>query len=360
METQLRKIHSWIKSYEYDPNLSLENIKVELSQIEEFTLSDQMIEKLGQTFREDLILLFMHFTQLKKIKILWIEEESGIMEHIPFRHLSCIEHITFESCKFKALPEEIYELKTLRELFIYYALEVDGISDKINQLQELTCLSITSDKLTCLPDSIGELKNLQKLSISTPKIESVPESIGKLSKLVKLHLDTGKVFPKSISQLANLEELYLQYWDDGKSFSEEEFSEHLKVTVLLLKNLKHFYIKSIYLRKMPSWFDQMNYLEGIRFARLEDEQTLPSIFRKFKNLKSLAFTENRITEIPEWIVELGNIEYLDFSSTHLVNVSLVVTKLPKLKLLRLVMLFYMEEKTLEKIRFMLPKCEVIG
>ena len=69
MEAQLRKIHSWIKSYEYDPNLPLENIKVELSQIEEFTLSDQMIEKLGQTFREDLILLFTLLTQLKNIKI---------------------------------------------------------------------------------------------------------------------------------------------------------------------------------------------------------------------------------------------------------------------------------------------------
>ena len=52
MEAQLRKIHSWIKSYEYDPNLPLENIKVELSQIEEFTLSDQMIEKLGQTLEK--------------------------------------------------------------------------------------------------------------------------------------------------------------------------------------------------------------------------------------------------------------------------------------------------------------------
>ena len=143
---------------------------------------------------------------------MWILEESGIMECVPFRYLSCIENITFESCKFKVLPEDIYELNTLQELFIHYALEANGIGEKINQLQELTYLSIASDKLTSLPDSIGELKNLQSLSLNIPKIESVPDSIGKLSKLVKLHLNTGAVFPQSISQLTNLEELYLQYW----------------------------------------------------------------------------------------------------------------------------------------------------
>ncbi len=362
-EQTLRKMHNWVMTYISDPdrdsNLSLEIIEGELYTAEKFSLTISMIEDLDKGYQEGLVMLFKYLNNLKELEI-WGIQEQEMIDNIPLEFLGSLEKLTFESCKFEKLPDDLYSLRTLKELSIRYALEADGISEKISQLKELTSIQIVSDGLRSLPRGIGVLKKLKYLRIITSNLQSIPEEIGLLNGLTFLEIQANALFPQSVSKLNNLDGLFIEYLNVDNPLSDDDFYKHLAGTVLPLRQLKYLHIKSLALKKMPQWIAKFKHLETLSIAALIDEPKFPEVLRDFTNLKNLSFTENYITEIPAWISELKNLEFLDFTSTNITGLPDSIADLPNLVQLNIMILLYIEEDTIEKIRKMLPNCEVIG
>ena len=75
----------------------------------------------------------------------------------------------------------------------------------IEELHQLTDLSLSGNEITEIPESIGNLTNLQKLILRGIRITRIPESIGKLTNLEGLWLDgtqlTMDQIPKNLRRI---------------------------------------------------------------------------------------------------------------------------------------------------------------
>ena len=96
---------------------------------------------------------------------------------------------TLEICgRFAYIPPRIFQLKTLKRLFIKPARSDQGaeISENVGNLQQLEKLTIYHARN--VPNSIGKLARLQELSFDNGKIDSIPETLKNLKNLKQLKI----------------------------------------------------------------------------------------------------------------------------------------------------------------------------
>lgn len=88
-----------------------------------------------------------------------------------------------------------------------HALTLEGILDKISNLNMLKSLHLVQNSIKTLPDPIGDLEKLESLTLVGNKLKDLPESMKKLNLLTKLDLDFNRfdVLPEFISELQSLE-----------------------------------------------------------------------------------------------------------------------------------------------------------
>ena len=175
----------------------------------------------------------------------------------------------------------------------------------LSSLPNLKKLSLSGSYLVKIPNEIGLLKNLEELDLSRNRWDSLPENLKNLKKLKKLDLsETLQFFEKEaitvISEITSLEYLTIEYCDWRSS------------------------------------------LAGIS---------------KLVNLKELALTGNRITEISPEIGELKNLEVLRLEDNKIMELPSTIKKLKHLRVLSLA-LNLINKKERKKIRNYVPNCIV--
>ncbi|PIO63717.1 leucine Rich repeat-containing domain protein, partial [Teladorsagia circumcincta] len=66
-----------------------------------------------------------------------------------------------------------------------------GWLDDLSRLTSLTCLDLSSNRLSVFPTSIAQLPNLQKLNLSSNCIQTIPPSVRLLKRLVSFDLENN-------------------------------------------------------------------------------------------------------------------------------------------------------------------------
>jgi Leucine-rich repeat (LRR) protein len=109
-----------------------------------------------------------------------------------------------------ALPASIGNLKKLRILSVQNN-NLISLPDEIGDLESLEELYLNQNDLIVLPQTIGNLKELVVLKVNYNWLESIPESIGECTNLGFIHLNRNNLtaLPSSLSNLSRLKELYL-------------------------------------------------------------------------------------------------------------------------------------------------------
>ncbi len=157
--------------------------------------------------------------------------------------------LNLRSMRLDMLPEDIWQLKNLKELAIS-GNQLTELSSKIGQLTNLNVLDLAGNELDSLPSEIGQLKNLGMLLLYSNKLRTFPPEINKLTNLSVLDLSRNELssLPPGIGELKNL-------------------------SILFLNNNN--------LKTLPPEIDKLTYL---RELFLKDNPLPPEVFERYKHL----------------------------------------------------------------------------
>eukprot|EP00562_Extubocellulus_spinifer_P013816 CAMPEP_0178558590 /NCGR_PEP_ID=MMETSP0697-20121206/10490_1 /TAXON_ID=265572 /ORGANISM="Extubocellulus spinifer, Strain CCMP396" /LENGTH=2669 /DNA_ID=CAMNT_0020191701 /DNA_START=259 /DNA_END=8268 /DNA_ORIENTATION=- len=135
---------------------------------------------------------------------------------------SSFEEIHVTDCNFGSdLPDEIYDLVNLKQLYFNYAGFTGTLSSKVGKLASLTHLYLYENDLTgTIPPQIGNLANLKVLALSQNGFRgTVPNAINKLENLEILAIQRTSGRPKgegltgplpALSNLRSVQEVYFE------------------------------------------------------------------------------------------------------------------------------------------------------
>ena len=140
--------------------------------------------------------------------------------------------------KIDSLPEEIFLLKNLQELFVINS-KLQTINKNINQLFYLQYLNVDKNRLVKLPDELTDLVHLKNLVICRNMIYKLPENIGIMTNLQEIIAWGNDLYslPESIIVLAeSLQILDLRQISFRRS-EIEKIESQLPKTKILYTNL---------------------------------------------------------------------------------------------------------------------------
>jgi len=224
-----------------------------------------------------------------------------------------LKKLNLTSFVFSEIPQEIFENKDLEELtFISVSNNEIKISENISNLNKLNYLDLSSNYITELPESIGEMKSLKFLNLESNELKSLPESINNLKNLQFLNL-SGNPFEKipNLSGLSNLEQLVMNYINVSEI--PDSLFKLTKLKFLEISNTKSSYSDGkIYITEIPESIKGLKNLEEL-YVNYQDIKKIPANIKKLKNLKILSMTNNLITEIPKELSQLKNLKTLKLS-----------------------------------------------
>ncbi len=212
-----------------------------------------------------------------------------------------------------------YLLDTLGNSYLV-AYQIENLNPDVK------ALDLTSQQISYFPEQILTHTQLEVLILNQNTIKKIPTTINLLQNLKRLQIEQCYLehLPEQIGELKNL--THLNLWHSNLI--------QLPTQIGNLKNLTMLYLGSTNLRSLPV---EIGELENLTYLSLNwnNLKTLPAEIGKLKNLIYLGLSENNLKTLPVEIGELKNLKYLDISENH----------------------FSEEEQ--EKIRKLLPNCEVV-
>ena len=137
-------------------------------------------------------------------------EDKEISEEILYElyGMNSLEKLNFHWSVLRKIPEAIYDLTSLKELYLDCKY-IDTMSPKISNLTNLTVLGISGNNFKYVPEAIFSLINLVELCAGRNPISELPSDICKLTKLKVLAIDSTNIttLPTEIVKL------HLEYFD---------------------------------------------------------------------------------------------------------------------------------------------------
>ena len=160
------------------------------------------------------------------------------------------------------LFNELIAIKDKVEKLYLDGLGITKIPKSINELSNLTFLSLIYNDITNIPDELCSLNNLRELSLSYNKIRNLPKCIGNMEKLTHLYLSDNLIekLPATINELHNLEILNLK---------ETKIEKSDKDTIEQLENLSKNTVNNSYGNKKDDKFyrNPKIYINGVGLGR---------------------------------------------------------------------------------------------
>ncbi|CAF3925674.1 unnamed protein product [Rotaria sordida] len=220
------------------------------------------------------------------------------------------------------LDPTIWRLTRLNFLEISQCPIIESLSEDIGKLINLSTLTLTSNKLRCLPDQMKNLENLRHLDLSNNQLNQLNKDLFlKLNHLETLNLsnnlleDLPPFSPENNKKIAiiNLSNNQLQTLPDFpqqlENLSQIDLSsnqfEHFPDTLLQLNSLKIIIMDSNQLTNIPSQLSQLHRLKEIRFK---------SNPLKDNRLKKL-MEQDKIKAVLEYLAKQWNEQQKSISTT---------------------------------------------
>ena len=217
------------------------------------------------------------------------------------------------------IPKEVFKQFQLKVLFLDNN-KISVIPPEIGLLKNMTTFYLNSNKLTDLPPEIGDLKNLKQLYLNDNQIANIPSNIGRLGNLRVLELSENQLttIPKNIGQLINLEVLRL---NNNRLTS-------LPVEISQLRNIESITFNGNDLITIPEIVN--DFLSGLADIS-EQELKLPDNPEK---ITSLDLSDKDLRKLPLEISGLENLQKLDLSGNHHLDLKDAFLKLSRLNNLK--------------------------
>jgi Leucine-rich repeat (LRR) protein len=233
------------------------------------------------------------------------------------------------------LPDELWQLTTLKTLTIKGFANIVSISEDIDQLNALRSLTLGyMQKLKTLPKSLGRLDKLEALSLlSLDNITTLPEEIGQLTALKSLTLKSLrelKAWPASLQQLSNLESFTLEGLHAITALPKD---------INQLKALKSLTLDYVRLNALPASLGKLDKLEALILYDLPIT-TLPEEIGQLKALKSLELNSLKLIKaLPASLGQLNRLEVLFLD--NLTSITALPKEIGQLKALKLLYLGFL-------------------
>ena len=262
----------------------------------------------------------VEINKLKKLKILNVSSNDELAAPEGIEKLSSLRVLNIANNGYDWL-ESITDLKKLEELDCSRctAAAPADFPEVITELTGLKKLFIGSNSLRTIPDSILQLKNLEELNLdsSLSYLDELPDLSG-LKKLKVLHADgqrsnSTRPMPKqsllkSFFNITSLEELYIdRYGKEEEAFiKQDQFAE-------IEKNLAHDPERfKAFADAVSTIVPNMIYGDG-RKGIVRHELTAAHLegISKLKNLKVLDLSFNGLTSLPEEILTMKHLQFLN-------------------------------------------------
>ena len=248
---------------------------------------------------------------------------NGLSGSLPegFGRFPKLEELSLSSNEFIEIPSEVFEIKSLKELY-FVGNMLERIPAEIGNLVNLESLNLRSNFLSgSIPAEIGNLTNLERLDLSTDRYYErnnqltghIPPEIGNLTKLKHLDLSDNLLsgsIPPEMGRLASLEYLSLSY---------NELSGSIPAELGNLGNVEKLYLGSNALSgSIPP--ELGNLFDAVRLGLSQNELTgaIPSELGGLVSLESLSLGYNSLSgEIPAEILDVPNLSYFNVEMNDL-------------------------------------------
>jgi len=254
--------------------------------------------------------------------------------------------IVLFSCSTKKEDIELFPLAELSKLPVYK--DIDQLPSRFDSVYRL---DLSGKQLTQLPKIIFKLTNLQELNISKNQLSDL-KGISVIKNLQKLNIGVNNFcsFPDELTDLKNLKILAL-WWNDIKTFPSDFFEnnteiEELDMTSLFefdfetnlakihrFKNLKQLNLGNNQIPNLTIQFDKIDNLEVFGYIRQNsiDIKDLCLKLSSCSKLKTVHFSANNITELPNEIVLLESLEELNLFENKIRTIPAEIVKMRNLK-----------------------------
>ena len=229
--------------------------------------------------------------KLKKLQVmdLWGCKTLSFLPDV-FQNLTRLSIFKFTDGKITAIPETLYECRSLRELQIF-GIPITTIDNRVSNFVNLERLDLRMTGIVSLPAEIGSLKKLKELQLSI-LTEPLPESISGLGELEELDVDFKGVehpFPKSIGGLKSLSQLSVNA--KGGNALPEGFGE--------LQSLKRICLRDFDFGVMPIQICGLKGLLSLDMAESNINE-IPLENLTLHSLKFLTLSKNPISDSSTW------------------------------------------------------------
>jgi len=272
--------------------------------------------------------------------------QSNIIVNLPYsENLKKLDLINVKTTQ--KLIDDISKLTSLEELFFFGANFKEFDYDKLDSLNNLIDLSISSDfnnKLTEIPPFVFNLKSLKKLTMMNEYIETISDDIANLKELEELNLSFNgiSVIPEALTSLKNLKTLDLnnnRLTSIPSGISNNENLEELILNnnyimelpdeICSLKKLKNINLNYNQISSLP---DNFFNLTEIEILKLDNNQikTISDSIGNLKKLKEISIQRNECTSIPSGLMKCENLIRLNFNSNKITSFPTEIGNLKKL------------------------------
>ena len=266
-------------------------------------------------------------------KLTKIPDEIFQLKNLKELYLGSIQGIDFIIVNnIRELPKGLFQLKKL-EILDLDSNDIKYIPPEIKSLTNLKILNLRGNPVKKLPPEIKYLKRLEILDIGFTKIKELPEEFGELKSLKRLHIDRTKIkhFPASTTKLLNLEYVKLFGTDDKLNLEETidllsalpKFREismpvlsEIPENIINLKALEILSIVQHNFKDLKKPFITISKIKSLKFLRLYDygsDIVIPPEIGLLTQLEHIELDFSGGISLPKEISHLKNLKQFGFS-----------------------------------------------
>lgn len=196
-----------------------------------------------------------------------------------------LEELDLSRNHLKQLPEEIGELKKLKEL-VLFKNNLTSLPASIGSCSNLERLVLSSNRIKVLPETIGKLSRLKELSIKSNVLESLPNSIDGCYELRRLFLDYNQLstLPATLGNLPHLDMLTIER--NSITYLPDELGNCTSITFLNISRNQ--------LQIFPPGICKLQNLQVLDVAYCGVIGALPDCIRNFRALDRF-YIDNRVS-----------------------------------------------------------------
>ncbi|XP_055619674.1 protein flightless-1 [Toxorhynchites rutilus septentrionalis] len=259
----------------------------------------------------------------------WLKLDRTGIKEIPeeMGKLLKLEHLSMKNNQLEKLYGELTDLNCLRSLNMRRNnIKSSGIPNELFDLDELTTLDLSHNKLKEVPEGLEKAKSLLVLNLSNNQIESIPPSLFiNLTDLLFLDLSNNKLetLPPQTRRLSNLQTLILND-NPLELFQLRQLPSLQNLVCLQMRNTQRT------LTNFPTSLDSLSNLQELDLSQ-NALSKIPDALYNLANLKRLNLNDNVIQEISPLIENLAKLETLNLSRNQLVLLPSTLCKLQSLR-----------------------------